>query len=345
MTSLSTTHKYTVFVIAVAVTVLWAVSVTYVSNYISLQTGFDPLKLIGSGAVLGPKKIAALTYVIFGGVGLIVTGYVLTLTRPGRFWRLLILVLCVPLLLVANTWLDTVPLGPAQERIQVNRLQTVNYDAIFNDDAIRRGQLKTNAEFRSAVDANYLVHRKALSEAWNISDESMLRAIFYLNTVANLFSFGNSNLNVEGGCAAQNEQFGTNQRSIKNLGIRFYMDSQIGCCTDYALLLQLLLNGAGIDNRVVILPTHGHVFNEFNLNGTWHALDANIGAIYDRTWNDIVDGQGPFSVTVFPVLSLNSMNPNRYRPILAQFRHKTFMVAATGAEHSVPTTSSALKLN
>lgn len=342
---MSITHKYTLFALSVTVALGWAVSIPYIANYMSLHLGFDPLELIGSGGVLGPKKIKALEYLILISAILVVVGYALTLNRSGRFARLVVLIVVTPLIFATNSWLDVVPLGHAQERIQVTRLPTVNYDAIFNDTSIKRDEITSYAEFISAVDINFNKHRNTLQVIWKINDENLLKTLFYLNTVANLFSFGNSDPNALGGCAVLNEQFGDEARDRNSLGVRFYLDSKIGCCSDYAIMTKVLLDNAGIENNLVAIMTHGHVFNEVLLDDKWHTMDANIGAFYDRTWNAIVDEQGPFSVTVFPVLSISGAQSSRYRPILAQFRHKTFMVAATGAEHTTNRNSSALASN
>jgi len=330
------TKKYIYLSFVVLIFVNWSVSAAYISNYISIQTGFDPLSLIGSGGVLGPKKILALEYLAVAGVGVLLVGCIFTAKHPGMLVRLAVLSVIAPIILATHLWLNVAPLGQAQKRINIVRLSTVDYDAIFNDEQIKRGAIRTYAEFQMAVDRNFERHRDVLSERWGIQDEQKLRVFFYLNTVSNLFSFGNQDIRKAGGCAGESEQFGGKKRSYRALGVRFFTESEIGCCTDFAQLIKLLLDGAGMESRIVAIHMHGHVFNEVQLGGKWHALDANIGGFYDRSWNAIVDSQEPFFVTVFPVLSLKRSPESRYRPVLAQFRHATFMVAATGAERSVP---------
>lgn len=153
--------------------------------------------------------------------------------------------------------------------------------------------------------------------------------------MANLFSFGNLNPNAPGGCANLNEQFGGPERIFDDLGVDYYLKSKIGCCSDYAMLVKYLLDRAGMESHMLAIHTHGHIFNEVKIDGKWHALDANIGVLYDRSWNDIIDGLEPFTATMFPVISMNANQTDRYRPAFAAFRNKILMIAATGAERGV----------
>lgn len=333
--TVSASGKYTFFALAIVLLSAWAASATYIANFIYMHTGFDPLSFIGSGAVLGPKKIRLIEYAVYLSTFAVIAGYLYSFRYPGRLARTFVLLAVVPVLLVTTTWLKGVPLGAAQERIAVVQLPTVDYGAIFSDAAINRTTVSTYEEFVAAVNANLARHEPTLRATWGITDGDTIKVLFYLNTVANLFSYGNANPRIGGGCAAKNELFGDAVRHETDLGIRYYLDTKIGCCTDFARLLKLLFDAAGLENNLALLKSHGHIFNEVRLQGQWRALDANIGVIYDRRWNDIVSDQGPFSVTVFPVRSMRRDDPGQYRPLLWQFRHKTLMVAATGAEKIV----------
>jgi len=334
MKNLTPTQKFAFLALLMLLFVVWSASATFVASFLSVELGFDPLRLIGSGAVLGPKKIKVIEYAAMSGTGLVAVGYVYFLGHSGRIARTIILLIVVPVLLATNSWMNIVPLGRAAERLEVSTLPLQGYETIFSDDAIGRDTISSFDEFASRVDANFERNEPRLRNSWHVEDEAALRAIFYLNTVANLFSYGNRTTSK--GCANLNEQFGKVSRDLKTIGIRYYMDSLIGCCSDYANLLKFLLDAAAIENNMVAIKANGHIFNEAFIAGRWHALDANIGAYYDRSWNEIVAEKDPFSVTLFPVISLRGGNADpRYRPLLWRFRYKTLMVAATGSEFGI----------
>ncbi len=330
-TSNSTTY-FTLFAFGLVVVHFWIVSLPYLSNSLYTYTGIDPLTWIGSGGVLGPKKIALIYTISAVMATLLVAGYLLTMLGSGRMARLLVLTLTLPLVWASTIWVDLSTQGRAMERLHLSALPSVAYGAIFNDAAINRADINTYDEFYQAVEANFQRHKDGLKVAWNTADENRLRAFFYLNTVANLFAYGNTNPDALGGCANLNEESGGKQRDRGAMGVRYYTETRIGCCTDYANVLNFLLNEAGIENRVATLHIRGHFFNEVKLNGKWHALDANIGLFYGGSWNDFIKDDGPLSVIRFPVLSMDASRPETYRPILAKFRHHILTTAAQGME-------------
>ena len=326
------TQRFLIFALVVTAVVWTIVSIPYISNALYKVSGFDPLSLIGSGGVLGPKKIAALNYAVFFGGGLLLVGYLLTIIQPGRFLRGLILVALLPIVLVANTWIAVTPQGGAAARIHIGQLPSVDYNAIFNDAAIGRETISSFDALYDAVENNYQRHAETLHTAWNIRDDDELRTLFYLNTASHFFAYGNKTNETRSGCAASNEANGFQRRDKKQLGVQFYTQSPIGCCTDYTSLVKFLLDRANIENRVIRLKMHGHYFNEVRLNGHWRALDAQAGLYYLQAWDEIVETEAPFQALIFPVLSLDTSHPDTYRPELGKFRQHILMVAATGAE-------------
>ncbi|MBT4888998.1 MAG: hypothetical protein HON65_05550 [Rhodospirillales bacterium] len=319
--------------LAFGLTVLFwgVVSLPYISNYLLQVVGFDPLTLVKSGGVLGPKKIYI--FKVLAGVvsGFLVLAMIPGLFHPGRFTRLLVVVLVLPVIWSSTIWINQTAQGVYAKRIHSMRLPTVDYDLIFDKSVLDPDTINSFDDFYRAVDKNFNKYQDVLKTRWAIKDRDYLRSLFYLNTVSGLFSFGNA-IDVDGpGCAVSNEETGYLPRDQENLGVRFYLDSKIGCCTDYAYLLKYLLDRSEIESRILVIPVHGHVFNEVNINGKWHALDANIGAFYQQSWNDIVGGAEPFEVILFPTMSIDGSKPS-YRFQMSMFIRKILLVAASGAE-------------
>lgn len=330
----STTKSYAFFALALTAAYWGIVSLPYMASVLNQYIGIDPLVWIGSGGVLGPKKMVLLHWIALGVSGLLVAGLALTLTQPGRLSRILILLTVLPVIWVSNIWINMSMQGEYAKRIHATRLATVDYDAIFDREILRSADIKTYDDFYQAVDANYNRYSEVLRKRWNIQNEDRLKAIFYLVTTSNLFAFGDKIDRLGSGCANLNEESGGNVRNPDVLGVRYYLDTNIGCCSDYATILYFLLTEAGIENRMVALPIHGHWINEVQLDGKWQALDANIGAFYQYSWAEMVEGSNPFEVLLFPVLSFD-ISKSSYRPIMNMFRQKILMVAASGAEAGV----------
>jgi len=317
-------------------------SLPYMASVLNHYIGIDPLVWIGSGGVLGPKKMVLLHWIALGVSGLLGAGLLATISRPGRKVRILILITVLPVIWVSNIWINMSMQGEYAKRIHATRLATVDYDAIFDREIIRSPDIKTYDDLFQAVDANYNRHADALRKRWAIQNDDRLKAIFYLVTASNMFAFGDKVDELGSGCANLNEENGGKLRDPDVLGVRYYLDTNIGCCTDYATILYFFLTKAGIESRMVALPIHGHWVNEVKLDGKWQALDANIGGFYQYSWAEMVEGSDPFEVLLFPVLSFDSSKPS-YRPIMSMFRNKVLMVAASGAErgviYTVPDTS------
>jgi len=129
----------------------------------------------------------------------------------------------------------------------------------------------------------------------------------------------------------------TGFREIRSPTVRTYLESDIGCCTDYAFLLKVLLDRAGIPNRRV--GTAGHIFNEARFADGWATLDANTNMFFAGEWGAIQrrphGSEGTVTVMVFPHQnSMDSGNPY-YRPEIGQFCLRWLLAAA---ERTAPPT-------
>lgn len=328
---LFSTQRYALIAFGLTVVYWSIVSLPYMSFSISKYIGFDPLTLIGSGGVLGPRKIHLLNYIEGSIIIILLSILLLTLRNPDAVIRFIILCAVIPLILISNVWVDMSPLGDFSHRIHITRLPSVEYDLIFKKATLKPQKINTFDDFYQAVEKNYQQNSATLSQRWKIKDDNYLRSLFYLNTVSHLFSYGNAGDPNKPGCAAANEQSNFENRPGKKLGIKFFLDSEIGCCTDYAYTLKYLLDRAGIESRLILLRVHGHWFNEVKIANRWHAIDGNIGVFYQKSWAKIVEGSEPFQALQFPTLS-DDVTQVTYRPLFGTFRSKQLMVAASGAE-------------
>ncbi|AWM87588.1 transglutaminase-like domain-containing protein [Microvirga sp. 17 mud 1-3] len=126
------------------------------------------------------------------------------------------------------------------------------------------------------------------------SDDGIF-ALSAMQIVSGLWHYGNfDNLSVTG-CVRNNENLPEPKSSIK---FAEYLSAEIGCCEDYATVLSMALEIAGIQNRVVLLETHA--LNEVFIDDEWWTLDANIGVAYQAAWEQVVDGASEVNVYTFP---------------------------------------------
>jgi hypothetical protein len=114
--------------------------------------------------------------------------------------------------------------------------------------------------------------------------------------------------------------------------MRAYLDSRIGCCTDYALMVKFLLDEEKIENRLTAIP--GHVFNEVRLEGRWCIVDATTNMFLEQSWQELYErkSEEPIKVYVFPHANMSGNFAYRYRPLAGQFRLLTLLRVANRPE-------------
>ncbi|KAB0675914.1 transglutaminase-like domain-containing protein [Aureimonas leprariae] len=151
--------------------------------------------------------------------------------------------------------------------------------------------------------------------------------IFALNAlqfVSGLWHYGNYDNIRTAGCAALNER-----QSKPQISLNFddYLNSPIGCCTDYTIVLGSALEAAGIESRVIATGTH--IFNEAYFDGRWWTLDANIGIAYDAPWDVVTDGITQVKAFRFSHAGTQA-GSQVYSDAVADFRQVMVLVAASG---------------
>jgi hypothetical protein len=144
-----------------------------------------------------------------------------------------------------------------------------------------------------------------------------------------MWGYGNPVKVTQTGCVFKNEDFPNGQFNPEediSKHIPQMIKSRIGCCTDHANMLHLLLTKAGIKNRFMMNP--GHVFNEAFIGGKWQAFDATTNMWWHDSWDKIQNASltAPVYVTFFPHIGTVYKHPY-YRPFAAIFRHYMLLEA------------------
>lgn len=180
-----------------------------------------------------------------------------------------------------------------------------------------KDEINTFDDFYLYVKSRYQKHKVYLSRIWQVGPEKKLIAIFFMNTVSSLWAYGNKNLTKKPGCVSINED--NDFKEVKNPTIKTYINSKIGCCTDYAFLLAFLLEKEKISNRKV--SVQGHIFNEVLINGSWYVLDANTNLMFESSWQEIIHRKPNqiVKVKLFPHCNLINNGDDFYRPIVGKF--------------------------
>ncbi|KQY35235.1 hypothetical protein ASD38_01280 [Caulobacter sp. Root487D2Y] len=141
------------------------------------------------------------------------------------------------------------------------------------------------------------------------------RALYYMQWVSGLWSYGNLTDIYAPGAVQDNEITGAIDPAT--MSVRTYLDSPIGCCTDYVTVLTFLLSQAGIETRVV--GGVGHVLVEASLDGKWWTLDANVGIAYEASVDQIVDTSTTVKAISFDHEGMQ-LGSSIYREALVEFR-------------------------
>ncbi len=219
------------------------------------------------------------------------------------------------------------------EGIKIEEYPDLDYGRIFSKKSLKARKFTSFADLSEFAEKRFSKIRPELESAWGTENEGYLKAFFYLNFVSALWGYGNRISPQNTGCVLSNENTNFELIPEEEITVRTYIESDVGCCTDYAYMLHFLLGQAHFEARLVELP--GHVLNEAKVNGRWMALDANINVFYRQSWRETVGGSGKdIGVVMFPLLSLNPNAKQNYRPLSGAFRQ--FMLGRLAMGYRAP---------
>lgn len=294
--------------------VFWlVVSIPALNGILFQIVGLDVLDRFGSNSLVGWKKMEAwyaLRNICYGATVLFAF---LLLPRPGRVVRVATLLPFLLIYQVTLTW----PEWARKDRIfrsEVQHLTTAKYQEVFDDAQFKTLDIQSFDDFYQKVERKFEAHAAEFQKQWQIDDRSELKSIYYANVVANLWHFGNRKFPEREGCVMVNEQTDFKYRDPSQVTIRTYLDSDIACCTDTALMLKYLLDRSDIPNRIVGMI--GHSSNEVKIRGEWRAYDATVGMTLSHSWEKLSnDPEVEPMIIFFPIASLRRGSSHYSAPV------------------------------
>jgi hypothetical protein len=164
-----------------------------------------------------------------------------------------------------------------------SRIDIIQIDSDVSREASEQGWragIGSFAEFVDFVTARQETH----GTITGLSNEAS-KALFFMQWVSGLWAYGNPTRLDLPGCVVNNEITGVTDPD--DVTVRTYLDSPIGCCTDYTVMITMLLMAAGIENRII--SGAGHVMNEAKIDGVWWTLDANLNIAYRSSFDGVID--------------------------------------------------------
>jgi hypothetical protein len=197
---------------------------------------------------------------------------------------------------------------------------TFNYTKVFDRSSYPLKKINTKQKFTAYAKSLYLKNKSQF--ALKSLPQELSEASFYMNFVSSLFHYGNikNTHRQNDGCVLRNERTGFKQVPDEKGTISFYLNSVIGCCTDYTKLLNLLLDSAKIENRIVEVHAW-HVFNEVKVEGKRYTLDANTNLLFLAGWKNLMKRKkrSPYRYIKFPHMNVVPNKNYPFNRVLAYF--------------------------
>ncbi len=313
---------FAVFAGTVFLVYLVAAALVSLNRFFMDVSGIDILAAVGNSSNTGVNKLQVLG--IFLGCCLVVTGgvFLMLVRRPGIAGRLSVLVMLVPAYLATITFLHyPVHHAALLEQIEIKSVLPLEDPSFFSKSNLAIDRISNEDELYRTCRSRFESVRDSLRKRWSMGDDRKLEALFLMNVVSALWGFGNSVHHDRTGCVDMNEQTGFRLDVPDN--VRAYLQSEIGCCSDSAYLLKLLLDRAGIPSRRVIIA-HGHVMNEAHFTDGWMTLDATTNMAFVGDWTSIQKRRGQdrnaIRVFLFPHSNHLSVDNPHYRPEVGHLR-------------------------
>ena len=330
------TQKFLIIALATVVVVSFVSNIPLLFRLFAMNWAGDNFYQFASFYSVGAGKVRVLHLLVNFAMVTVTCIFLFLLRRPGglsRFAILLGTLFCIWLTdknfhvysdyhlnRYTGEVFDTSKLWYAYEKLRLHQHdEPVDYRAMFSPEFIRNEKIASYTGFYEAVSRRFEGNREQLSKVWGIKSEEKLKALYFLNQTSWLWAYGNEFALDRAGCVSNNE--------LTNFAIDekwsspdFYLNSPIGCCTDYAHMLKFLLDSAGIENKMVEIP--GHIFNEARVDGKPLILDATVGYAIPYTWQQIAS-KGflkKIDIELFPNKSMQDPGSKDYRPISLRFR-------------------------
>ena len=202
----------------------------------------------------------------------------------------------------------------------VKEAHLINHAKIFYNQRHNYTNVKNGEEFHKLTSRLFEANQGKLQDWKKLRfDETEIKALFFMNLVSGFWDFGNKYNPDKVGCVGSNEDNKWQRIPAEKITIQTYLQSNIGCCNDYAYFLKYLLDKENIKSRLVIHP--GHIFNEVWLNGSWRVLDANTGLYINKSWEELLTQGGKRGDLVIYQFPRHDASPgNSYRQVIPGFQ-------------------------
>lgn len=190
---------------------------------------------------------------------------------------------------------------PTLKKLEVNLINVLGFHNLIEKRKVFTLQENTLSEI--SVSAEKYFNSIFYPRIWAqiILDLKLpLKIAYYTHLTANLWHFGNIIRKNRTGCVQANEQIISDliYREYNNekpifwktaRGLRDFLQSEIGCCTDHALFVKIFMDGINIPSRRVFIP--GHWINEVKYNnGENYIIDGSSNLIISGTVEGLLNG-------------------------------------------------------
>jgi len=313
----------------------------FLSQFAADLTGFDLLAQLGNVSEMSLHKQQFIDLLIVAGAFIQIAMLIVIVWRQHRPRVLLTLILTAPIYLALHQMVQATYIArPTSIPAALNRIlvtENVPPPALSPEE---KALIRHFEDFFQTVDLRYQSFAKNYRGEWGVEDSEVIRGLYYMTTVAALLPFGDASTADHAGCVLTKAKNRNSNITVADFNIRTYLDSPVGCCSDYALLLNALLRRAGMTSQVVALP--GHVTVEISTpNGPW-TWDATYNVAFSRSFAEILPDDRPVKVLEFNHPGLDASNRAFYRPYV-HWQRITLMLAAnkinpiaTGTFDTVP---------
>lgn len=195
------------------------------------------------------------------------------------------------------------------KEMTIHNYYNTNYNDIFSKENIFHGQAESFKEMSDEINTQLKRYKGQLEDEWNF-DDKILKAVFIMNVVNNMFALGEeggmasvfSNKNITNGNLSNT----SNYPALQCATVNDYFASDFGDCNDYAMMMYVLLNIAGIENRQV--GPQDHIYNEVKVNNKYYIFDA-LYLFFTQMDNEKFLHQSPGEKAVYNTFYLDGSNP------------------------------------
>jgi len=145
------------------------------------------------------------------------------------------------------------------------------YYRIFNKNEILSGRETTAEEVNVKLDKRLARYQGTFAKIAGTNDQEELKALFYMNFVH------------------LSAPYGKNDLTEKSLDYLLWK-SEYHQCGSYTIMLSMLLEKAGYEQRTVSIDSGGHGYVEIKFDERWQILDPTTNIWIDKSTEELIAG-------------------------------------------------------